>query len=214
MAYDLQEQEQIDELKAFWNRYGTAILAAVTLALFIFAGVRGWGWYQASQATAAAGLYSELSAAVAAKNIEQVKSRSGDLFNRYGGTVYGQMAGLMAARAHLDASDPAGAKAALQWVADNAQDAEFKQIARLRLAGLLLDENAHDAALKALDAAAAAGKPGDEMQAAIADRRADVLVAQGHADAARAEYDKALGLLPAGSALRQLVQLKRDALGQ
>ncbi|MGE0798285.1 MAG: YfgM family protein [Lautropia sp.] len=211
MAYNLQEQEQLDELKAFWNNYGTAILAAITLALFIFAGYRGWGWYQTSQATAAAGIYAELSSAVSARNLEQVRSRSADLLDRYGSTAYGQMAGLMAARGYVDGNDPAAAKVALQWVIDHAKDLEFKQIARLRLAGLLLDEKAYDDALKTIDPAAV-GTASGEMAAGFADRRADILVAQGQVDAAKAEYRQALDQLPQQAALRQLVQLKLDAL--
>ena len=97
MAYNLQEQEQIDELKSFWTTYGNAILAAVTIALLVVAGVRGWGWYQSRQATAAAGIYAELTQAVESRNIEQVKQRSEDLLKQYGSTAYGQMTGLMAA---------------------------------------------------------------------------------------------------------------------
>jgi predicted negative regulator of RcsB-dependent stress response len=212
MAYNLQEQEQIDELKSFWKRYGNAILAAVTIALFVSAGVRGWNWYQARQATAAAGIYSELTHAVEAKNIEQVKQRSEDLFKQYGGTAYGQMAGLMAARAYVDAKDVAGAKGALQWVMANAQDDEFKHLAALRLSGLLLDEKANDTALKLLDEAAA-GKMSPEMAGAFADRRGDVMLAQDNRAGAKAEYEKALATLPASSSLRQLVQFKLDALG-
>lgn len=212
MAYNLQEQEQIDELKSFWASYGNAILAAVTIALLVVAGVRGWGWYQARQASAAAGIYSELTQAVERKNIEQVKQRSEDLFKQYGGTAYGQMAGLMAARAHADAGDLAGAKAALQWVLDNAADDEFKHLARLRLAGILLDEKAYDAALKLLDPADA-GKLSAEMAGSFADRRGDVKLGQDDRAAAKAEFEKALQTLPAGSALRQLVQIKLDALG-
>lgn len=212
MAYNLQEQEQIDELKSFWARYGNAILAAVTIALLIVAGMRGWTWYQTRQATAAAGLYSELTDAVGRKNIEQVKQRSENIFKQYGGTAYGQMAGLMAARAYVDANDLAGAKGVLQWVADNALDEAFKQLARLRLSGVLLDGKSFDAALKAIDPASI-GKTGPEMAGAIADRRADILVAQDDQAGARAEYEKALATLPATSPLRQLVQLKLDALG-
>ncbi len=212
MAYNLQEQEQIDELKSFWNRYGNAILGALTIALFVFAGVRGWNWYETRQATAASGIYSQLTQAVESKNIEQVKQRSEDLFKQYGGTAYGQMAGLMAARAYVDANDLPGAKGALQWVIDNASDDEFKHLARLRLSGLLLDEKSFDAALKLLDPAQA-GKLTPEMSGAFADRRADVMLAQDNASGAKAEYEKALATLPAASPLRQLVQLKLDSLG-
>lgn len=212
MAYNLQEQEQIDEIKSFWARYGNTILAAVTIALFIVAGVRGWNWYEVRQATAASALYSELADAVGRKNIEQVKQRSEDIFKQYGGTAYGQMSGLMAARAYADANDMAGAKGALQWVLDNALDPEYQQLARLRLSGLLLDEKSYDAALKVISPDVV-GKAGAELSGAFADRRADVLLAKDDQAGAKAEYEKALAVLPASSPLRQLVQLKLDALG-
>lgn len=211
MAYNLQEQEQIDELKSFWAKYGNSILAAVTIALFIVAGVRGWNWYQTRQATAASGLYIELVDAVDRKNIEQVKQRSQDIFKDYSGTVYGQMAGLMAARAFVDADDLAGAKGALQWVADHGKEEEFKQLALLRLSGVLLDEKAYDAALATIDLAKV-GTPGAEMGGVFADRRGDILIGKSDKTAAKAEYEKALASLPANSPLRQLVQLKLDAL--
>ena len=211
MAFNLQEQEQIDELKSFWTTYGNAILAAVTIALLVVAGVRGWGWYQSRQATAAAGIYAELTQAVESRNIEQVKQRSEDLLKQYGSTAYGQMTGLMAARAYADADDLAGAKSSLQWVLDNAQDDEFKHLARLRLAGILLDEKSFDAALALLNPDEAA-KMSAEMAGAFADRRGDVKLGQDDKAAAKAEYEKALQTLPQGSALRQLVQVKLDAL--
>jgi predicted negative regulator of RcsB-dependent stress response len=212
MAYNLQEQDQIDELKAFWAKYGNGILAVLIVALLAVAGVRGWNWYESRQATAAAGIYSELTQAVENRNIDQVKQRSEDLLKQYGGTAYGQMAGLMTARAYADAGDLAGAKNALQWVVDNAQDEEFKHLARLRLAGLLLDEKSFDAALKLLDPGAA-GEMSPEMAGAFADRRGDVKLAQDDKAAAKAEYEKALQTLPPSSSLRQLVQIKLDAVG-
>jgi len=212
MAYNLQEQDQIDELKAFWARYGNGILAALIVALLAVAGVRGWNWYESRQATAAAGIYSELTQAVENRNIEQVKQRSEDLLKQFGGTAYGQMAGLMTARAYADAGDMAGARNSLQWVVDNAQDEEFKHLARLRLAGLLLDEKSFDHALKLLDPTGA-GKMTPEMAGAFADRRGDVKLGQGDKAAARGEYEKALQSLPQSSPLRQLVQIKLDAVG-
>ncbi len=211
MAYNMQEQEQIDAIKAFWNRYGIAILAALTVAMLVFAGVRGWNAWQARQAGQAAAVFAELTTAIDAKNIEQIKSRAQTLQTDYGSTVYGPMAALLAARAQLDAKDPAAAKQSLQWVVDHAKDDVFKQLARLRLAGLLLDEKAYDEALKLVDGAAAS-KPTNDMAASLADRRADILAAQGKLDDARADYDRALALVPATSPLRQFIQLKRDAL--
>ncbi len=208
MAYDLQEQDQLDAFKAFWNRYGNLLLTLVTVVLLAIAGWRGWGWWQQRQAAEAAGLYEQLRDAVEKRDVARVKQASGPLFEGYGGTVYGSMGALLAARAYHDAGDLKAAKAPLAWAAEKASDLEYRMLARLRLAGILLDEQAYDEALALLtvpDAGAFAG--------ALADRRGDVLLAQGKREEARAAYRQALGALESGSALRPLVQLKLDALG-
>lgn len=211
MAYDLQEQEQIDELRAFWQRWGNLILGAVTLALLTYAGVKGWDWYQWRQASAASAHYAQVVDAVERKDGAAIRSRSKDVMDRYGSTSYGQMAGLIAARGLLDADDRAGAIESLRWVTEHGRNAEFRLLARLRLAGLQLDDKAFDAALATLaspdlDAASA------DMKAEFSDRRADILFAAGKHQEARAEYDKALSQASAGNALREIIQLKRDAI--
>jgi predicted negative regulator of RcsB-dependent stress response len=211
MAYDLQEQEQIDALKAFWARWGTAILGAITVVLLVFAGMRGWDWYQWRQAGAAGGHYAQLVDAVEKKDAAAIRSRSTALRDQYGGTAYAQMAGLVAARALIDNGDRAGAVESLTWVVDKGKDPEFRLLARLRLASLQLDDKAYDAALATLnppDLAAA----GAELRASFSDRRADVLFASGKPKEARAEYDKALELAGPGSSLREQIRLKRDAI--
>jgi len=208
MAYDLQEQDQLDAFKAFWNRYGNLVLTVVTVVMLAIAGWRGWGWWQQKQAVEASVVYDRLREAVERRDVGKVKQASGELFEKYGGTVYGSMGALIAARAYHDAGDLRAAKAPLQWATDHAKDPEHRMLARLRLAGILLDEQAYDEGLKALavsDAGAFAG--------AFADRRGDLLLAQGKRDEARAAYKDALGRLEGGAALRALVQMKLDALG-
>jgi len=60
MALDLEEQEQIANLKSFWNRFGKYIIGVATVALFIYAAMSGWSWYQRSQSAEAAKLYETL----------------------------------------------------------------------------------------------------------------------------------------------------------
>ena len=208
MAYDLQEQDQLDAFKAFWNRYGNLILAGVTVVLLVVAGWRGWGWWQQKQASEAAAVYEQLREAVERKDVNKVKQASGQLFESYSGTVYGSMGALVAARAYHDAGDLKAAKAPLQWAVDKAKDPEHRLIARLRLAGILLDEKAYDEGLKLL-AAEEAGR----YAGSVADRRGDLLLAQGKRDEARAAYKDALAKLEPGSALLPMVRMKLDALG-
>lgn len=207
MAYDLQEQEQLDELKAWWGKYGNLILTAITLVLLGFAAYNGWRWYQRNQAADAAGVYAELERAIAARETERVNTLSATLTEKYGTTAYGPMAALQAARWLAENGNAAAARTQLQWVVDHAEHAEIAAIARVRLAGVLLDEKDYDEALKVLDGASSA-----IHATAIADRRGDILFAQNKIDEARNAYRDALAKAAADHPLRQIIQLKLDAL--
>ena len=207
MAYDLQEQEQLDELKAWWGKYGNLILTVETVVLLAFAAYNGWRWYQRNQAEEAAGIYAELERAMAARETERVNTLSATLTDKYGGTAYGPMAALQAARWSAENGDSAGARTRLQWVVERADHPEIVAIARVRLAGVLLDEKNFDEALKVLDGASLT-----VHATAVADRRGDVLFAQNKIDEARAAYRDALAKAAAEHPLRQIIQLKLDAL--
>jgi predicted negative regulator of RcsB-dependent stress response len=208
MAYDLEEQEQIESLKAFWRKYGGFLMTAVTVVMFGVAGWRGWGWYQERQAIEAAAVYDQLRLAASARDVAKVRETAGVIFDKHSSTAYAQMAALLASRAYLEAGDSKAARIPLQWAADKASDEEFRHVARLRLAGVLLDEKSYDQAL-----ALVATDPPERFQAMYADRRGDILLAQDKLAEARAAYRKALEKLSASSPLRNLVQLKLDALG-
>jgi predicted negative regulator of RcsB-dependent stress response len=207
MAYDLEEQEQLAELKAWWARYGNFILTVVTIVLFGFAAYNGWQWYQREQAGQAAGVYGQLEKAIGARDVDKAGALSEMLTGKYGGTAYAPMAALQVARLQAEAGKTDRARESLQWIIDNAPQAELKAIARVRLAGVLLDEQKYDEALKAL-----AGDVPAAHATAVADRRGDVLVAQGKLDEARAAYAEALAKADLQHPLRQIIQLKLDAL--
>jgi predicted negative regulator of RcsB-dependent stress response len=208
MAYDLEEQEQLEGLKAFWRQYGNFVLTVVTAVLLAIAAYRAFGWYQGRQAAEAAVAYDALQAAVEKKDVAKIKEAAGVVFEKYSGTVYAEMTAFVAARAYVDAGDLKSAKAPLQWAVDHAKDDEFRSLSRIRLAGVLLDEKNFDEALKLVS-----GDVPAQYAAAFADRRGDVLVAQGKVDDARAAYKLALDKLGPASPLRRLVQLKLDGLG-
>jgi len=208
MAYNLEEQEQLENLKAFWDRYGNFIVTLVAIVALSIAGWRGWGWYQERQSVQAATVYEALREAASERNIDGVRASAGTLFDEYGKTAYGPMAALVAAGAYVRAGDAKAAKIPLQWAIDNAGDENFRNTARLRLASILLDEGAYDEGLKALDVPT----PGAYL-GMFEDRRGDLLSAAGRRDEARAAYDRALAALSTNATLRGLVQLKRDALG-
>ena len=205
---DLQEQEQLDALKSFWKSYGNLIIWALIAALAVYAGLNGWNWWQRSQATQAAAMFDELERAAQAGDAQRAGTIFGDLRDRYPRTVYAEQGGLAAARVQFDAGQADAAKASLGWVADNAGEEEYKTVARLRLAGLLLQAKDYDAALKQLDAAKA-----PTFAALVADRRGDVLLAQGKADEARVAYQTAWKAMDEKVEYRRLIDAKLTALG-
>ncbi|MYM41137.1 YfgM family protein [Duganella qianjiadongensis] len=207
MAYDLEEQEQIASLKAWWEKYGNLTSWVVIAGLAAYSGYNGWNYYQRNQATQAAALYDELTSAVDAKDNAKVLRAAGDMESKFGNTTYAPMSALVAAKSSFDANDVKSAKGQLQWAIEHGGD-EFKAVAKVRLAGVLLDEKAYDEALKVL-----AGEVPAEFSAAVADRKGDILVAQNKLAEARAAYQAALDASDKKSPGRQLIQLKFEAIG-
>ena len=204
MAFDHQEQEQIDELKDWWKRYGNHVLLAVLTVALIIAGYHGWRQYKSGQSMAAATLYEQLGDAERASDHKKVRDIAGQITAKYGTTVYGVFAALSAARASVVSGDLADAKTQLTWVMQNAGEDEARDIARLRMAAVLLDEKNYAEALKQLDAKAAL----------YADLRGDILAAQGKKEEARGAYQLALDRSEASSPYRGVIQVKLDALGE
>ncbi|MCC8394420.1 tetratricopeptide repeat protein [Paraburkholderia sp. MMS20-SJTR3] len=208
MSYH-DEQESIESVKAWWKQWGNATTWILLVVLLAGAAYNGWNFWQRRQAAEAAVLYDQVQQAVAAGDKAQVARVAADMEDKFGRTAYAQMTALGAAKALYAAGDEAGAKAQLQWAIDHAKDDEFKQIAKLRMASLLLDEKAYDQGLALL-----AEPQAQAFKGLVADRRGDLLAAQGKSDDARAAYKVALdSLSKSDSSARQLIQFKLDALG-
>ncbi len=208
MAYDLEEQEQLATLKAWWGKYGNLVSWLVAAALAAYAAWSGWNYYQRSQSVKAAALYEEIVKAAEQKDLTKIARASADMKDRFSRTAYAQMAALIAAKAEVDAADLKSAKAELQWTAEHGKGDDFRAIARLRLAGILLDEKSNEEGLKVLS-----GEFPEEFAALVADRRGDLFFAMGKNDEARAAYQTALDKTDIKNPARQLIQLKLDALG-
>jgi predicted negative regulator of RcsB-dependent stress response len=205
---DLEEQEQLDQLKAFWKSYGNLITSIITLGLLAFAAWNGWNWWQRDQAGKAGAMYEELDRAAQAGDAEKVARVFGDLKDRYARTTYAGQGALLAAKLQLDKGQAEPARAALSWAVDNASETEYRDIARLRLAGLQMDAKQFDEAAKTLD-----GIKGAEFAGLVADRRGDLAVQQNKNDVAKEEFLKAYKSLDKTLDYRRLVEAKLASLG-
>ncbi|MBL8445897.1 MAG: tetratricopeptide repeat protein [Zoogloeaceae bacterium] len=211
-VYDLEEQEQLSELKAWWARWGTLVTAvAVSLAL-ISVGWQAWQWYRNKSSVEAGVLFVALERAAAQGDATKARELAGQIFEQYGRTAYGDLAALVSGKAQFEAGDLKNAEAQLSWAVEHGRDPALRDLARLRLAVVLIDQGKAEAALQQL-----AADPRPAFKASFADVRGDAMVALGKNEEARAAYQAALDALGQGTqateAFRQVIQLKQDVVG-
>ena len=207
-ALDLEEQEQLDQIKHFWKKYGNLISWVLIVVLGSYASWNGYKYWQRDQAAKAAVLFDEVERAVNGGDVARVERSLADMKDKFGGTQYAHQAALLAAKA-LQAKDKAeAARAALKWVAEVAPDPAYRDIARLRLSALLLDAGSNDEALAQLSAPFTPA-----MAGLAADLRGDVMQVKGQKGEAVSAYQSAWQLLSDSPDYRRLVQAKLNALG-
>jgi predicted negative regulator of RcsB-dependent stress response len=205
---DLEEQEQLDELKHFWKSYGNAITGVLLVVAIGLAGWFGYQYWQNGRATQASLMYDEVERAIQAGEIDRIDRALADMNERFGSTFQARQAGLIAAKTYHDKGKIDLAVAALTAVAVKSPDDGYGAMARLRLAGLLTEKKAFDEALKQV-----AGTFPKEFVPLADDRRGDVLMAQGKNAEAKAEYEKAYKGLSDRFEYRRLVEIKLNSLG-
>ncbi len=205
---DLEEQEQLDQLKTFWKQYGNLVTWLLIAVLAAYAAWNGWNYWQRDQAVKAGAMFDQLDKAAQAGDADQAGRVFGDMKERFPRTAFTQQGGLLAAKVQFDKGQADASLATLAWVGANAAETEYQTVARLRAAGVLLDQKKYDDALKQLDGASA-----PEFAALVADRRGDVLLAQGKADDAKAAYSKAWLAMDSKVEYRRLIEAKLTTLG-
>jgi predicted negative regulator of RcsB-dependent stress response len=205
---DLEEQEQLDQLKHFWKQYGNLITWSLILVLGAFASWNFYQYWQRSQATQAAAMYDEVERVVTSADAAKIDRVFTDMKERFASTTYAQQAGLLVAKQYYSVGNVEAAKAALGWVADKSSDPGYQAIAKLRLAGVLIESKAFDDALKQLSGSFPAS-----FDALVADRKGDILLLQGKKAAAITEYEKAFKNFDDRIEYRRLVAVKLNSLG-
>ncbi len=204
---DLEEQEQLDRLKAFWKQFGNIISGVLILVFGSIAAYNGYQWWQRDKASQAAAMYDEVERSVQSGDPAKISRAFADMKERFGGTTYAAQAALLSAKALYDKGQANEAKAPLEWVAESSKDDSYRAIAKLRLASILFESKSYDAALKHLD-----GLP-KEFDALASDRRGDIFLAQGKRDEAKAAFEKAHKAMDERTEYRRLVEVKLNALG-
>jgi predicted negative regulator of RcsB-dependent stress response len=207
MALDLEEQEQLDALKTWWNSYGNLVTSALLAVAVVIASYKGWIYYQHKQSTEASVRYEAL-IKLDPKDSKAIQSLSADLMDHYASTPYAGRAALTVGISNLTINDTKSAKAQFAWAAQNAKESQIQAIANLQLAGVQYDEKNYEEALKTL-----ASQHDQGFDGLYADLKGDILVAQNKKDEARTAYQEALNKLDASGHYYQFTQHKLESLG-
>jgi predicted negative regulator of RcsB-dependent stress response len=203
----LTEQEQIELLKNWIKQYSLVILTGVLLAVACISGWRYWQQRQANIAYHASSIYDEMLTKRAQHNTTAIITQAQKLYSHYPNTTYGQMAALTLARAEVMRKNYPEAKKYLSWVIKKSHIRSFRQIARLRLARILIAEHDVSATLALLEKSEAA-----QFNGLTEEVRGDAYFAMQDFSKARAAYKKALSELPNALETRPLLQMKYDNL--
>lgn len=207
-ALDLEEQEQLDQIKHFWKQYGNAITWALIVVLGAFASWNFYQYWQRNQANQAAALFDEVERALQAGDAAKIDRVFAEMKDRFGNTAYALQSGLLVAKHDAGSGKLDAAKAVLSWVSEKSSDPGYQAIAKLRLASLQIESKNYDAALASLSGSFPAS-----FEALVADRKGDVYLLQGNKAQAITEYQKAVKLFSTATEYRSLVEVKLGSLG-
>ncbi len=210
MAYDLEEQEQLETLKAWWKRYGNLASGALAVVVVGILSYQAWNYYQLKQSVQASERFEKLShlGYEDEKDLKEIKAISADLMENFSSTAYAGRAAVAVAKANMAAKDSKSAEAQLKWAIDHGKESAIQAIAMLQLAGMQLEQKAYDTALKTLEQSHDEG-----FEGLFQDLRGDIYLAQGKQKEAKAAYKAALEKLDAGGRYYRYTAIKLESLG-
>ncbi|HAF00848.1 MAG TPA: hypothetical protein DCG63_06085 [Methylophilaceae bacterium] len=208
MAFDLEEQEQLDEFKAWWNKHGKVITSILIAALLVYGGWQVYQYWTNKKSTEASNLYQAL-VTTDLGNVSEIKSQTDKLTSQYSGTPYAGRAAVFAAKASYLAKDTAHSKAQLEWAIKNAKESNIQAIASLQLAAMLYENKDYEGAKKVLNENIDVGYVGlkDNLLG-------DISLAQGKTEDAKKLFESALKNLDPQGKFYQLTKQKLESLGE
>ena len=209
MALDLEEQEQVDELKAWWTQHGSKVMILITVFALSVAGWGVWKNHQAKQTSEAVVLFEVLRKELPTNNVKRIREVAGQIIEKYPRTPYAVDAAMFMAKANFESGDAKSAKTQYQWVIDHAKQTQSKDLAQMRLAIVLLDEKDFTGAIKLLEA-----KHDSAIDPLYNDLKGDVYALQGLSKEARVAYQAAIATLEKDAPFKNYIQIKLDALGE
>lgn len=207
MSDYLTEQEQVQQIKAWVKQYGMTVVAGILIAVIASSGWRYYQNYRNKQLLRASATYDEMLTLRAQNNADKATEQAKKLVGHFPKSPYAQMAAFMLARDAIMKKDYPEAINQLKWVIAHSKNHAIQQIARIRIARILLSSQNADGALEIL-------KNIDDKSflGMIDEVRGDAYLAKNDPKSARQAYELALKELPNAEITRPLLEMKYDNL--
>ncbi|WP_028388781.1 YfgM family protein [Legionella fairfieldensis] len=207
MSVYMTEEEQLEAIKKWWNKYSNLITILLSLVLLTVAGIKYWNWHTAKIKTQASASYEHLMVAFSHQNNEAVQSYAHRLINNYDGTIYSDVARLILARLFITSDNYNKAIKELEHVANNSRALSLKQVARIRMARLFAAEKSYDKALAQLTTV-----DDKAYMPIINELRGDIYTATGKYQQAVAAYKDAVAEVHTNGMVNLFLEMKSNEL--
>lgn len=200
------DDEQLERIKKWVKEYAPTVIISILIVVVATFGWRYWMQRVNNVRADASNTYEQL-LSNAMNNGAGIQEQAQNLIKKYSSTPYAKLAALLLAKEEIQSGDMAGAQKELNWVIQESDVDSIKQIARDRLARLLISENKADQAIEILKTV-----NDKAFLTAIDAIRGDAYVAIGNTEMARKSYQAALAILPAVDDNRPLLVMKLNDL--
>lgn len=205
------EQEQLAQLKAWWDKWGTWLLSGVLIIVLSISGWRYWQTTQLNKATTTSMTFDMLEVSQQAGQFGEVTREARRLMQDYPRSPYAAGSALMLANHYIAQGDFEEAQAAFEWVIDARVDNAFKETAALRLTRLHINAQRYELAQQTLDNISTALMPA-ATRAQYDYHQALIFKYSGDADQARLAFERVLANSAVTPGLRNIVRLYKDDL--
>jgi predicted negative regulator of RcsB-dependent stress response len=201
------DEEKGEDIKRWWRENGQSVILGCVLGAVVIFGGRYWINYKQTQAENASLTYQQVSQAIQQQKLDVADELTQTLFSEYSNTPYAVFAAFnMAAQTAKD-NDKEAAKLYLQWISEHASLSGHLELARLRLATILVDEEKYQQALDLAKQSTSAS-----FSSLFSELRGDIFLAMKNKTDARAAYRSAMTNLESGAPRAAILQVKLDDL--
>lgn len=207
MSVYMTEDEQVEMIKRWWNKYQNHITVILSILLLTVAGVRYWNWHTEKVMQEASTTYENMMGSVNANNIGAIQSYANQLVSQYPKTVYAAAANLLLAKIFVNGGDYVKAEEKLEQVAQHAKSKIYREVASLRLAQLYIEQKKYDKSRAVLD-----NIKDSPYVSTVNELKGDIYAAEGHYSQAKDAYHLAMEDLVASGINNLFLEMKSNAL--